>query len=427
MQGSTPPLCPDVNPRRVPAWLWLVAPAVFALAALIGCIRVEDSWESLGILHLKPYFSDLVAVLAASDAHAAGLDPYLSPSPFDPSGRPHVYGPWWLYLHELGLTRKDATWAGALLVVFSTALLAWVLRPRDWRQSLLATALMLSPPLLLAYERANNDLVIFVMLVLVGIAGPGTLGLIIQASLIWLASVLKFYPIAALPILAYQTNWPKAVITTAMVILALAGVVYLWHSDFTHAISLLPKPDTSYGYGFSIIITLIRDRLPQIIGKAAIISGLVVGVGAVIGSGGFNNHLQRAIAESDVVRWFLAGGLTWTSCYFSAISFPYRVILLLLVASAWFRIWQKGAKPASSYARSMLILLALMVWLRLPSVQLVFLAPDNRYLLGVFGLGVEHGIALGLSLVVLYGMITLGWLQLCAWRQASCQEITGTT
>jgi hypothetical protein len=85
---------------------------------------------ALSIFSDRPYFLDLVAVLAAGQAHAAGLDVYVPPNPFDPFGRPHCYGPWWLVTGVLGLTVAEARWLGLLLALAFIASAAAVLAPR---------------------------------------------------------------------------------------------------------------------------------------------------------------------------------------------------------------------------------------------------------------------------------------------------------
>src|SRR6185295_13350101 len=92
----------------------------------------------------------------------------------DPLLRYHVYSDWWLALSGLGLGRQHnflvgTTWVGAFAVT------AWMTaRPRHWREAIWLATLLVSPPVLLAVNRANNDLVIFVLLAVCGLSATAT-------------------------------------------------------------------------------------------------------------------------------------------------------------------------------------------------------------------------------------------------------------
>jgi hypothetical protein len=144
--------------------------------------------------HRTPYL-DSYAVLAALDAVRAGMDPH-GTNPLDVLRRSHVYSDWWLTLRWLGLTREHnylvgTVWVGAF------ALTAWVtLRPRRFAESFWLTALLVSPPVLLAVKRANNDLVIFVLLAGCGLAATANVWWrqLVAIACLALATGLKYFP-----------------------------------------------------------------------------------------------------------------------------------------------------------------------------------------------------------------------------------------
>src|SRR5690606_10193032 len=137
----------------------------------------------------------------------AGGDPY-EHNPLDPYNRPHVYGPWWLVTGELGLVRSDAWWLGSMLVLATAVVGAKLLAPRNWRELMGAGAVLVSPPVILAMERGNNDLV--VVLLLSGAAWMVTrrswIGAVGGGALVVTAAALKLYPLAALPALAARAT-----------------------------------------------------------------------------------------------------------------------------------------------------------------------------------------------------------------------------
>ncbi|MFA6204497.1 MAG: hypothetical protein WC710_15065 [Gallionella sp.] len=401
------------NQTSVPVWFWPAALGFVTLSVFMICVSVDSEllWEWFNIPHMQPFFADLVAVLAASDARGAGLDPFAIPSPFDPFGRPHVYGPWWLYLHQIGLNRHDAAWLGIGLIVSSISVFSWLLKPKDWLQALVAAAIITSPPFLLAYERGNIDLLVVLVLVIAGLAGPKTSGLILQALLIWVATALKFYPIAAVSLLAHQHKPRQTIIAVSVLGLAIVGAGCVWWGDIHQALRLVPQPETTYGYGLKII-PYIWQNIPLFVGKISFLVGTIVGLGIVVWSGGFRKSLLLAMTEGASTGFFIGGGSTWAFCYFMNVNYPYRVVLLVLAASAWFRIWQTKTGKEFNGARLLVLLFAIMVWMHLPDFKDLLATLDEHYTTGFFATGMEQGFALGLSMVIVAAVVLRFWTRI---------------
>ncbi|MDI1319274.1 MAG: hypothetical protein PSW75_03645 [bacterium] len=185
-----PPIAPDRRP--------VLLLAALTVLGWMACAVWPRVLSKLGITDYGQWFLDSYAVLASNDAVRAGLSPDAD-NPLDPLLRSHKYSDWWLGLRWLGLTRAENFFVG-LAWVGAFAVTAWqTLKPRNFRETALAAALLLSPPVLLGVNRANNDLVIFVLLALAGVAAAGTTWM--RQALAWgalaLATALKFYPVTA--------------------------------------------------------------------------------------------------------------------------------------------------------------------------------------------------------------------------------------
>ena len=178
---------------RQTSWL-----AALTLAGWLAGVRWPDALRNWGIADHRTPFLDLYAILAALDAMRAGADIYAA-NPFDALNRSHVYSDWWLGLRWFGLTRSNVLTLGIALVgVFG--LTAWITaRPRKYGETLWLTLVMISPPFMLAVKRANNDLVIFVMLAACGLTASMKSWwrpLMAMACLV-LATGLKYFPAGA--------------------------------------------------------------------------------------------------------------------------------------------------------------------------------------------------------------------------------------
>jgi hypothetical protein len=184
-----------------------VAVAVFALfAGLYQWARpvydIALNWY--GIHPFEFPFLDLDAITGAVECFRQGLDVYTA-HPCDVLGRPHVYSPLWLSASVLPITRAWTTPVGLGLDLAFLLSLAAVPVPVERRNQWLMLAAVLSTMSVYAVERANNDVVIFLLVLVAGVAlaqppaGGGTTAWRRCAyPLILLAGMLKFYPIVGL-------------------------------------------------------------------------------------------------------------------------------------------------------------------------------------------------------------------------------------
>ena len=105
------------------------------------------------------------AVTAAVECHRLGFDVYVQ-NPCDVFGRVHGYSPVWLWLAVLPITTAWDNALGLGLVLLFLVALAFLPAGRDWRQTMLITLGAVSSATMFALERANVDLLMFVMAML---------------------------------------------------------------------------------------------------------------------------------------------------------------------------------------------------------------------------------------------------------------------
>jgi hypothetical protein len=116
---------------------------LLSAAGLLGFVSLPWLQRKLGIFDFGRWFLDSLAVLAANDAVMAGIDVEKS-NPLDVFGRPHSYSNWWFVLGRLGLGRDDNFIVGGVWVL-AFLLVVWAsLRPRNYREALWSTLLVLS-------------------------------------------------------------------------------------------------------------------------------------------------------------------------------------------------------------------------------------------------------------------------------------------
>ena len=155
---------------------------------------------------------DMRTVLSGVDRYRAGVPMAEIQSPPRQAGGPPLlaYPVTWMVFSYVGLHEKDTEACVALLAAACALATLWFIGALTPGAGILYALVLLSPSLMLAVERGNADLLIF-LLVLSGCAllahAPEWAG-VAGLALILAAAVLKLYPIAAfLAALRRRRGW----------------------------------------------------------------------------------------------------------------------------------------------------------------------------------------------------------------------------
>src|SRR5690349_5582908 len=122
---------------------------------------------ALSVLGVEPFsfpFLDAHAVLAAAECGRQGINVYLL-NPCDALGRPHGYSPLWLVIIPSSVGTRGTGWVGATIDLLFLLSLLLVLRPHTARELFFLGAAAASPMTVYALERANNDIVVFLLVI----------------------------------------------------------------------------------------------------------------------------------------------------------------------------------------------------------------------------------------------------------------------
>ena len=327
----------------------------------LACFRFPAVWVATGIGEAHRPFMDLYGILAANDAQRAGVDPFL-PNDFDPYHRPHVYSNWWFALGWLGLGRSDTLWLGTVLVTVVLLIGVGLVRPGTRREGIALLLLLVSPALLLAVNRANNDLVVFVMISLGLLCFRRepwywrALGIILFA----VSAVLKYSPLVTLIVLLDLRSRRALAAGLGLyglvLLLAWPGLVQGWRS----APRFVPAPDWLYAYGAPV---LLRN-----LGIHAALGWLVPAIlllvwAGVFGFGKMNDpEPPRSVQERTAEREFMCGAALVAGLFFLGSSYVYKLVFAVWLLP-W--LWRHGRvdRVELRWARAAWFLLLAVVWL----------------------------------------------------------------
>lgn len=316
----------------------------------------------VGVNDYGVWFLDSFAILASNDALARGLDPFV-PNALDYFGRPHVYSHWWLKLHGLGLTRAQNFQVGLTLVVlFVLVVFAW-LRPKNVREFFFYAAILCSSPLLLAVNRANNDLVIFVLLapLVASVLDRRAWAQWVAPLLIGVAAGLKYYPASAALLAIGADDRAQARLRVLLTVIVLALVIWNILPDLRNWGPLAPQPEGLLTFGGpSLFHALGWDGLlPKL---------LVLAIGGVVFVLGWcaRRFDVKALIVGHENDWlhFILGAVLLAGCFFTSRNFGYRwVFAIWLAPFLWSLVQGDRALPIVRLGRLAATLLIVVLWL----------------------------------------------------------------
>jgi hypothetical protein len=324
----------------------MVALSLYALLAVLWRSGAHSVYfGAFRLLGVEPFsfpFLDIDAVLAAAECWREGLDVYIS-NPCDVLGRPHVYSPLWLALIPRFLGQWGSGCVGLSLDL--TFILSWgiLLRPRSPQAMLVFGLAALSPMTVYALERANNDLVVFLLIVCGGVLfATNRPYRLCSYALYFAAGLLKYYPLVLLIQLARERRRDVVAAVSAIgLTLILFGAYF--HSELSKALTNIPAASyftdsfSAENLPFGMVEALgdrtgIRPIAFSLLG--ALLAVTMARMGRTL------RLLEREHLDYDntEVQWLAIGAMLVTACFFAGQNINYRGIYFLLVLPGLVRV-----------------------------------------------------------------------------------------
>lgn len=215
---------------------------VFSLKILFNF----DIMRFSGVPTISPCFADSRVITSGLDCARLGYDPLVN-NPCDPWKRAMNYPRIWQSLKIFGIEQKHTFIIGIILaILFYFSALKFI--PRINRnEAMIYSLILLSPAFILAVERGNNDLLVFVILSVSLVYFIKNEYLFYSALL--LCSLIKLYPFAAFLVCFKEKK------ETFLKIIFIFGLLFSVYIIFTFRDILLiykGTPEVSYySYGCS--------------------------------------------------------------------------------------------------------------------------------------------------------------------------------
>lgn len=305
--------------------------------------RVLDVW---GVDTFRFPFLDIDGPLAARDCARLGIDVFVF-NPCDILGRVHNYSPLWLAFPAFPPGHSDRVLVGWATDLVFFASLAFLPPAGSRAELVLRVFAAVSTTVAYAVERANVDVIIFVLVVGVVVCMSRSFAVrVFGYALALLAAALKYYP-ATLIVLTLRER-PIRLLATGLAAAVLAGwFAAVYGHDVLRSLPNIPG-GVPFGdmfgakdvmYDASVLLAAAGASRPV----AANVSVAVLGAAAALAASALawlwrRSDWPAALARlDDARRWsLLAGALVMTGCFAAGQSLDYRGVFFLLVLPGLF-------------------------------------------------------------------------------------------
>ena len=200
-----------------------------------------------GVSPFRFPFLDISGSLAAWECTRQGVDVILS-DPCDVLQRGYTYSPLWMAASAVPLGVGDTTAVGWILALLFLASLSLLPPPRCPVELVLVLAATLSTTVVFAVERANPDIMLFVLALTTGLlAAGGPTARLVGYAIALLSALVKYYPITVL-VIAFRE---RISIFVAVGLIVLCSLALFWAEYHVELAKGIPHTATgAYSTGF---------------------------------------------------------------------------------------------------------------------------------------------------------------------------------
>jgi hypothetical protein len=298
-----------------------------------------------GISPFRFPFVDISGSLAAWECARQGIDVILS-DPCDVLHRAYSYSPLWMAASSIPLSVRHTSIVGWCLDLLFLGLLTLLPPPRCRVELVVVLAATLSTMVVFALERANPDILLFMLALMAGLLAQCRLsGRLLGYGLGLLAALLKYYPIMVL-IIVFRERIRVFVAVTLAATIALAIFCAEYHVDLARGLPSIPQgpynTDLFAAKDLPFLLGEVAGSMVQSSSWAPLMQRTITGglYAVLLGSTiavclrlADKGELRQALASlTPSERVFLViGSAVIAGCFFAGQSVGYRGIFLLLV------------------------------------------------------------------------------------------------
>ena len=330
--------------------------------------------ENWGAAPFRFPFLDISGSLAAWECARQGVEVIVS-DPCDVLQRPYSYSPIWMSWSAvpLGVAHTAVVgWFCGLLFLLSLGILPQPRRPVELTLILLAT---FSTSVVFAVERANPDILLFILALVTALSAEGGLAIrLIGYAAAVLSGLVKYYPFVTL-IMVVEERVPVFSFVSIAVVLVLAmfGVVY--HDEIVTTLPYIPVGSYIEGvFGAKNLPLQLGDMAKAAFGQAgavgnvaaaaclAFLAAAVVAIGRRFTAEGRLSTAITALARRER-NLLVLGSAVICGCFFAGQNVWYRAIFLLMVLPGLFALARAAtSRRGRHWSLAASVAIVLLMW-----------------------------------------------------------------
>lgn len=311
---------------------------LLALYIFVVVLSIQPAHRYLAVWSKLTYmvdtanpFRDLRWITISQEVAREGGDPLVECRRC-PDGRPINYPRVWLLPRHLGIGEKDTLWLGwaTIFVLLGSAYLfaRKIGRPGP-RAALLYLLFFISPPTLMAIERINNDVYIFIVLALGLVLNARPPGYRFLYPSLFLATVLKIYPVVGFLNILTEPRRRGLIIGLSLFGLSLVYLAAIF-DDIILIFHTVPR-SMARSYGGAILLGAFRFKFGPWVTPFYWLAVVATPIMAAWAAVSVWRRSGRP-TEDDQVRWpaFVVAATIFPATYFFGIHWDCRLIFLVL-------------------------------------------------------------------------------------------------
>jgi hypothetical protein len=342
----------------------------------------SSSWNSDFIYPLVPKmlppFADMRVVTAGAECIRLGYD-VLIENPCDPWKRPMNY-PWiWSMPAVWGINQSHTVVLGIFCGILFFILTFVTIKRLNYIESLFYALILCSPSAMLAVERGNNDIIIFILLALslLIIKSRNSIFRSFSYILILFTAILKLYPIFALTSCLKENRRDFSFIFICISIVF--GIYLIGDLESLDLISKATPRSTVLSYGSKVIFDIVFPRLEKFsyvflgsnitelihmikLPMLSLSILLVMFAAYVLAKNGENIYQKEKPLDINRIDAFRIGSSIYVGTFLIGNNWDYRLIFLLFTIPQILA-WLKSGNRFSLIAGLALVGIILTTWL----------------------------------------------------------------
>lgn len=374
--------------------LFLIGTTLLIWVLLIVSFNVNgyrETWEFWRVPTAQHVFLDFRLIPGSAESFRNGYEPTVE-NPYDPAGRIFNYPAFWRLFFYTGITSADTMWIGiGMNILFFIGVFLF---PK--KLTIPAAVGMLfvifSPASMLLYERANVDLVVFLICALIVVAESYSANL--AALFIVLGSIVKLFPFFGITVLLKEAK-NRFLMLFAVCFLSLIAYM-LATADSVNAAwnRTMRGSDLSYGTNvfaarFVVAITnifsqwLSSEQLDLLLKYGSLAVGLVTVL--VVSSLTVTNMATIETSTEQNLAAFRMGASIYVGTFLLGNNWDYRLAFLVLVVPQLVEWMRTSNRTFSIIAKVCLVVLYLSCWYFIAWFSpVISSSPDRAKLLFIF-------------------------------------------